>query len=55
VNKKTSLGKKEKQRYRAIAHQLKNKKIEMTDVLQGKLAYINSIDPEYYQKLKRSF
>lgn len=55
VNKKTSLGKKEKLRYRAIAHQLKNKKIEMTDVLQGKLAYINSIDPDYYQKLKRSF
>lgn len=55
VNKKTSLGKKEKQRYRAIAHQLKLKKIEMTDVLQGKLAYINSIDPEFYQKLKRSF
>jgi RNA-directed DNA polymerase len=55
VNKKTSLGKKEKLKYRAIAHKLKNKQIEMTDVLQGKLAYINSIDPDYYQKLKRSF
>jgi RNA-directed DNA polymerase len=55
VNQKTSLGKKEKLRYRAIAHKLKNKQIDMTDVLQGKLAYINSIDPEYYQKLKRSF
>lgn len=55
VNKKVSLGKKEKLKYRAIAHQLKNKQIEMTDVLQGKLAYINSIDPDYYEKLKRSF
>jgi RNA-directed DNA polymerase len=54
VNKKTSLGKKEKLKYRAIVHKLKNKQIEMTNVLQGKLAYINSVDPEYYQKLKRS-
>lgn len=54
VNKKTSLGKKEKLKYRAIAHKIKIKEIEMTDVLQGKLAHIKSIDPDYYEKLKRS-
>jgi RNA-directed DNA polymerase len=54
VNKKPSLGKKEKLKYRAIVHQIKNNKIKMTDAIQGKLAYIKSIDPEYYEKLKRS-
>jgi RNA-directed DNA polymerase len=54
VNMKTSLGKKEKLKYRAIVHKIKNKQIEMTDVLQGKLAYLNSVDPDYYNKLKRS-
>jgi RNA-directed DNA polymerase len=54
VNNKTSLGKKEKLKYRAIAHQIKNNKIKMTEVLQGKFAYINGIDPDYYSKLKRS-
>jgi RNA-directed DNA polymerase len=54
VNKKISLGKKEKLKYRAMIHQIKIKKIKMDEVKQGKLAYINSIDPEYYQKLKRS-
>lgn len=51
VNNKTSLGKKEKLKYRAIVHQIKNNKIEMTDTLQGKLAWLNSVDPEYYKKL----
>lgn len=54
VNNKTSLGKREKLKYRAIIHKVKTKVIPMTDVLQGKLAYIKSIDPEYYNKLKRS-
>jgi retron-type reverse transcriptase len=54
VNQKTSLGKKEKLKYRAIVHKIKNKEIEMTNVLQGKLAYLNSVDPDYYNKLKRS-
>lgn len=54
VNQKPSLGKKEKLKYRAIVHQIKNNKIKMTDAIQGKLAYIKSVDPEYYEKLKRS-
>ena len=54
VNQKTSLGKKEKLKYRAIIHKIKNKEIEMTNVLQGKLAYLNSVDPDYYNKLQRS-
>lgn len=54
VNNKTSLGKKEKLRYRAIVHKVKNNEIKMDNVLAGKLAYIKSIDPDYYEKLQRS-
>ena len=55
VNQKTSLGRKEKLKYRAIFHKLKNNEIKMDNVLQGKIAYLRSIEPEYYEKLKRSF
>lgn len=53
VNSKTSLGKKEKLKYRAIMHQIRNNKIQMTDVLQGKLAYLKSVDPDYYHKIQK--
>lgn len=53
VNNKCSLGKKEKLKYRAIVHQLQADKIKMTDVLQGKLAYLKSVDPDYYHKLTK--
>lgn len=53
VNQKTSLGKKEKLKYRAIVHKIKTKEISMDNFIQGKLAWLNSVDPEYYMKITK--
>jgi len=52
ANGVATLGKKERLKYRAIVHKIKNKEIEFNDVLRGKFAYIKSVDPEYFEKLK---
>lgn len=51
VNQALSLGKKEKLKYRAIMHKVKLGQLEMTPELRGKLAYIYSINKDFYNKI----